>query len=400
MDSSVYWIWLVQCFGAGNSRIWEVLSRFGGDPETTYNEIKAKKADFLTEWERKSAETTHLKQSEEMISYCELKDIDIVCFDDERYPNRLKGIFNPPAVLFCMGDISFIENEISIAVVGTRHPSPYSIKFAQKICSELSKVGVVIVSGFALGIDSMAHQAALKNHTPTVAVLGCGIDVPYPKENSQVKKVIAKNGAVISEFFPGTPPSGKNFPVRNRIISGLCLGTLVIEAGLKSGALITAECALQQGRDVFCVPPADLFDERYSGVIKLIRDGAIPTFSHIDILYEYYQNFSHKLNAANVYESYAVSHEIKNADEIKSHNEYNNSKANNIIEEKDTAKYDTSELDEQQAEIVKLLEKNGSLLADELSAMLEADVSEILSQLTELELLGIVNAQAGKRYSL
>ena len=165
MDSSVYWIWFVQCFGAGNSRIWEALSHFGGDPETAYNEIKAKKADFLTEWERKSAETTHLKQSEEIINYCESKDIDIVCFDDERYPNRLKGIFNPPAVLFCMGDISFIENEISDSFVideglvrGIYRPRQ---EFSHK--GNFGKTVIAAGSSGKMGAAVLATQAALKS---------------------------------------------------------------------------------------------------------------------------------------------------------------------------------------------------------------------------------------------
>lgn len=395
MDRIVYWVWLVMCFGASNYRIWDVLSLCDNDPVLSYKRLKADEVQGITDNEKKSVSTTHIEQACNIVDYCSQKNISIISFEDDSYPNRLKGIYNPPSVLFCMGSLDFVDNEVCLAVVGTRHPSPYSIKFAQRICDELVKVGVVLVSGFALGIDSMAHQAALKNNERTIAVLGCGLDYPYPKENSAVKKVIARKGAVISEYLPGSPPSGKNFPLRNRIISGLCLGTLIIEAGMKSGALITAECALQQGRDVFCVPPADLFDERYSGVIRLIRDGAIPVFNHIDILYEYYDNFTHKLNAPDICESY--DYDNKKSEEKNGSQEYKGVVQSNISND---IKVDTSDFSVLQKEIYDLLIEHKVLLSDEISSYLGIEVSEILSELTELELSGAVKALSGNRYSL
>ena len=405
MDNMVYWVWITQAFGTGNNRIWDIVSCFENIKQV-YEALSNGDYKKLTENEKSSIKRTHISQAEEMISYCNQKGFNIICFDDETYPNRLKQIFNPPSILFCMGDLSFIDDEVTITVVGTRHPSPYSIKLAKKICDELAKVGVTLVSGFALGIDSMAHQAALKNNGRTVAVLGCGLDYDYPKENSAVKKIIARRGAVISEFFPGTRPNGTNFPQRNRILSGLSLGTLVIEAGEQSGALITSELALQQGRDIFCIPPADLFDKRYSGVIKLIREGAIPVFSHIDIMYEYYENFSHKINSTNMYDNYSIKEEdsslFENTDKKTARQK--DTKVRELqnaeeVKEKSIPEINYDDLTDEQVEIVKLLEK-GPLLADEISESTQMDVTDVLTILTELELCGVVQAQPGKKYTL
>ena len=152
----------------------------------------------------------------------------------------------------------------------------------------VAKRGFAVVSGFALGLDSAAHRAVLKEDGCTAAVLASGLDVEYPKDNESAKKLIAKNGVVISEYLPGTRPDRSSFQNRNRIISGLCFGTLVTEAAEGSGALITADHAVEQGRCLFCIPPGDIFDKRYSGVIKYLREGAVCTFSHLDIIYEYH----------------------------------------------------------------------------------------------------------------
>ncbi|NMB30832.1 MAG: DNA-processing protein DprA, partial [Clostridiales bacterium] len=268
---------------------------------------------------------------------------------------------------------------------------------AREICGNLANMGAVLVSGFALGIDSVAHGEALSHREKTVAVLGCGIDYDYPTSNTKLKRIIAKNGAVISEFLPGAPPLGPNFPQRNRILSGLSLGTLVIEAHKRSGALITAELSIQQGRDLFCIPPADLFDSRYSGVIRFLRDGAIPVFSHLDILYEYYENFSHKLTASNPYGDYSITPQessVFNVNEKSSSKKQSKKKARQV--KKDIPYKD---LDEDQTKIVKLL-SDRSYLADELSVLLEMPIDMVLTALTELEIMGIVNAESGQRYSI
>lgn len=405
-DAVFYWLWLVDVFGPGNNRIWEVLSHFDNDPIATYKALQKKDCKYITKNEYKAVCNTFLESMFDLMDYCNSNNYIVISIDDERYPRRLREIFNPPAILFCMGDPSFINNEVVLTVVGTRKPSDYSMKFARKICTELVSSGVVLASGFALGIDSAAHRAALKANSRTVAVLGCGLDVDYPSENAKVKKIIAVRGAVITEFFPGTRPEGKNFPQRNRILSGISLGTLVVEASQRSGALITADFAMNQGRDVFCVPPADLFDQRYAGVIRLIREGAIPTFSHLDVLFEYYENFSHKLVSVNPFSDYSAGEEFFNEkphrvseNKAKEHpeNEIKTDTENNISKEK---VFDFSGYNDIQKGIIIVLQKGGSLTPDEISALIGRDISSVLSELTELEINGDIVKNPGQRYSV
>lgn len=403
-DTIFYWLWLVDVFGPGNNRIWEVLSHFDNDPIAAYNALQKENCKYITKSEYKVVCNTFFESMLDLMDYCNMNNYNVISIDDERYPQRLKEIFNPPAVLFCMGDPSFINNEVVLTVVGTRNPSDYSMKFAEKICTELVDSGVVIASGFALGIDSAAHRAALKANSRTVAVLGCGLNVDYPSKNAEIKKVIAVHGAVITEFFPGTRPEGKNFPQRNRILSGISLGTLVVEASQRSGALITADFAMNQGRDVFCVPPANLFDQRYAGVIRLIREGAIPTFSHLDVLFEYYENFSHKLVSVNPFSDYSAGEEFFNEKPRRVvESKVRENKKNETITENNVSKekiIDFSQYNDVQKSIITVLQSGGSLTPDEISALTGRDISSVLSELTELEITGDIVKNPGQRYSV
>ncbi|NLK70301.1 MAG: DNA-protecting protein DprA [Clostridiales bacterium] len=425
MDNTKIWIWLQLVFGVANPRVWSVLNQFD-NVEDAYITLKSGEFKNLTQKEAKSVLLTTLEEAESIINHCESKGYNIVTYEDENYPDLLKGVYNAPIVLYCMGDISILNKNMTITVVGTRKPSSYSVNVAERICSELSRVGIILVSGFANGIDSMAHQAALKNSGITAAVLGCGLDVDYPKNNYKAKKIIARNGVVISEYFPATPPNAPNFPKRNRILSGLSVGTLIIEAANGSGSLITAECAIEQGRDVFCVPPANIFDNRYAGVIKYLRDGAIPTFSHLDIIYEYYTNFSHKLLTADLTSDYyeqTTESVVYKKDKVDTADRYvGNGKSGDagaIKEEKsiknkdidvktsvspvkDIEKVDEidySELSDEQVRVIEII-KNGTKYADEISYQLNMQIHELFAVLTELEIMGIVKSLPGKAYDI
>jgi DNA processing protein len=243
----------------------------------------------------------------------------------------------------------------------------------------------------------------MKNGSKTIAVLGCGIDYDYPQDNAKLKKVLAKSGAVITEYFPGTKPFYENFKQRNRLISGLSLGVLVVEASSKSGSLNTASHALQQGKDIFCIPPHDIFDERYIGVCNLLRDGAIPVFSHLDIMYEYFENFSHKTKENKVFDNFFVrsidAPEISNINNNTSRERKNKKQKKAEKKEVSNNNLDYSDLSGTKRSIIELL-ADGTYLADEISKLLKIDISEVLFELTELELEGYVKALAGKRYSL
>jgi DNA processing protein len=208
----------------------------------------------------------------EQLRLIEEYQVKIITLDDPEYPANLKNIFDPPLVLFLRGQI-LPEDDYSIAIVGTRMATVYGVSMARKISSQLGQLGFTIISGGARGIDTAAHQSALRINARTVVVLGCGVDVVYPEENSRLFEEVAHKGALVSEFPMKTPPLRQNFPRRNRVISGLSVGVVVVEAPRRSGALITVSSALEQGREVFCVPgQADNFNMK--GSHQLLKEGA------------------------------------------------------------------------------------------------------------------------------
>lgn len=218
------------------------------------------------------------------IELLEKHNVSIIPLDSEFYPVSLKSIFDPPLVLFVQGEI-LLQDHFSIGIVGTRLASFYGRTMAEKLSRELVERGFTIVSGGARGIDTFSHQSVLKAKGRTIAVLGCGLDIVYPPENKNLFENITEKGAMVSEFPLGTPPNKQNFPMRNRIISGLSLGVLVIEAPIKSGALITVTHAIEQGREVFSVPgKADSFVSK--GTNQLLREGAKLVESVDDIIEE------------------------------------------------------------------------------------------------------------------
>jgi DNA processing protein len=208
----------------------------------------------------------------------------IISIWDEDYPKQLKEIHDPPALLFVRGELPRAE-EPCVGIVGTRNPSLYGIKQAHVIAADLAAAGAAVVSGMARGVDSSAHEGALQGKGRTYAVFGCGVDIIYPTENKSLAEKILASGALISEFLPGTPPDPGLFPRRNRIISGMSLGVLVVQGSETSGAMITARYALEQNREVFALP-GSVDDQRSRGPHQLLRDGATLVGSAQDILRE------------------------------------------------------------------------------------------------------------------
>jgi len=214
----------------------------------------------------------------------------MLCFGDEGYPGLLANIFNPPMTLFVKGNPGALRKE-GLAVVGSRAATSYGLKVARDFSAQLASMGVVIVSGLALGIDTAAHTGALTAGGETVAVLGCGLDVPYPRANTRLACQIAEAGAVISEYPLATPPDAFRFPARNRIISGLTRGVLVVEAAQRSGSLITARLALEEGREVFAIP-GRVDSLKSSGTHRLLQEGAKLVGTIDDILEELHWRLS------------------------------------------------------------------------------------------------------------
>jgi len=205
-------------------------------------------------------------------------------FQDKDYPTNLRYVYQPPATIYLEGNI-IAQDQIAIAIVGSRRATDYGLRNAERLGFELAAKGITIISGLARGVDSAAHRGALKAKGRTIAVLGSGLNKIYPPENKKLAQEVAQNGALISEFTPDTPPHRLNFPRRNRIISGLSLGVVVVEAAKRSGALITANFALEQGREVFALPgKVDSFTS--GGVHDLIKEGAKLIESTEDIIEE------------------------------------------------------------------------------------------------------------------
>jgi len=219
---------------------------------------------------------------EKYISRLVAQGIYVLTWEDELYPRRLKEIDQPPPVLYMRGGLK-AEDFWSVAVVGTRRVSAYGRQVADELAMFLANNGITVISGLARGVDAIAHQAALKAGGRTIAVLGCGVDRIYPPENAQLAEKMITNGANLSDYAPGTPPDASNFPPRNRIISGLSMATVVVEAGETSGALITAQFAVDQGREVFAVP-GNILAPQSKGTNRLIADGAHPMLSVQDLL--------------------------------------------------------------------------------------------------------------------
>lgn len=284
-DMEKSWLWLCSIDGVGIKTFRKILNFYGGD---AMEAIKRLSCDMdkiqLGKRTQKSIMERYLGSSpNQYVDVIQKQGIAPLTLMTEGYPELLKQIYDPPLVLFCKGDISLLSHKKTVAVVGTRRPTRYGVAACSTICDGLAASGVCIVSGMARGIDTISHKAALDNDAPTIAVLGCGVDVVYPSENQQIYNKIIETGIVISEYPPGTQPLPGNFPARNRIVSGLSHGVLVVEAAIKSGTLITIEYAQSQGRDVLAVP-GNITSEKSITPNSLIRDGCAVVTSNKDVL--------------------------------------------------------------------------------------------------------------------
>lgn len=281
----LYWLWFCQMEAFSRKQKLELLQHFG-DPEVLYRCADYRDVPGLTQEQTDALLDKDLHQAKTLHNICLRKDIGILTLFDDAYPKRLRNISEPPLVLFYKGLVPDFEERPAIGVVGTRKATGYGLGVARRFGSQLSESGGIVVSGGAAGVDTMALQGALDAQGQTVAVLGCGVDVTYPRTNRKLFMQIQEKGCLLSEYLPGTQPKPWHFPERNRIISGLCNGVLVIEAPERSGALITAADALEQGRDVYAVP-ANIDMPSCAGSNALLGDGATAVSAGWDVLKVY-----------------------------------------------------------------------------------------------------------------
>ena len=283
----LHWIWLAARPGVNDRMKAAVLHHFQ-DPEDAYYADPEAYAlvDGMTEDVVAALKDKDLSEAKKILETCQRKEIGILTYQDAMYPNRLKNIIDPPLVLYYKGMLPEFDALPAIAVVGTRGATAYGLKTAKNLGAQISRCGGLVVSGLAVGIDSMAMRGALSAGKGVVGLMGCGIDVVYPAENRSLLLDTQRYGCLLSEFPPGTPPYKWNFPKRNRILSGLSCGVVVVEAPARSGALITASQAAEQGRDVFVIP-GNVDVAACAGSNALLRDGAIAVSTGWDILSEY-----------------------------------------------------------------------------------------------------------------
>lgn len=283
----LFWIWLSEALPAGSPAFRRLIELYDNPYELfDADEAEIERISELTERVKQKLCDKNLSHAAEILSACEQEDVGVLTWGDPRYPDLLREIKNPPVLLYYRGELPDFAKTLCIGMVGTRRMSAYGMRAAYKIAYELAAMNVLVVSGMAAGIDGVCGAAALAAKGGTVAVLGCGIDVVYPAHHKNLYGQIARNGLILSEYPPGTRPNSYHFPMRNRIISGLSRATVVVEAGLGSGSLITAREAILQGRDVFALP-ANVGNEGAEGTNGLLRDGARLALNALDVMTPY-----------------------------------------------------------------------------------------------------------------
>lgn len=286
MKDPYHWVALSMAPGVGSVLFKRLIEAFGSPEEAFKASAKALgRVEGIGPKVVSSLRRFDWRQKvERELRFTEKTGAALVTWEDEEYPANLKQIYDPPPLLYVLGLLKK-EDHMAVAVVGSRYPTTYGKLAAERIVMGLSQRGVTIISGLARGIDSAAHRGALSAGGRTIGVLGCGVDIIYPPENRELYDQVAAHGAILSEFPLGTPPESDHFPIRNRVISGLSLGVAVVEATLRSGSLITARFALDQGRDVYAVP-GNVDSARSQGTNRLIKEGAKLVTQAEDILEE------------------------------------------------------------------------------------------------------------------
>ena len=296
------WVWLSRKFGVGTVTSDALIDSFEGDIDAIYDAgaseyelLRLRNGAKLRSSTIEALSDKSLDEADAIIDACESISCGIVTPDSPFYPARLKRIEGRPIVLYYSGTMKLLDNEVAIAMVGTRDMTEYGQRNAYSISYDLARAGAVVVSGMALGVDGITHRGCLDAGGYTVAVIGCGLDVVYPRDHRDLMREIAEKGLIISEYPPGTKPIGHHFPQRNRIISGLSLGTVVIEAGKSSGALITANTSVEQGRDLYALP-GKVGEITSLGTNELIKKGATMITDATEILNAYVDLYPNKID--------------------------------------------------------------------------------------------------------
>ena len=439
----LYWIWLSEKCGAASREFGRLVASHD-DPFELYrmDEDEIEHLDGIGRSLKERLCDKSLETAYSILKTCQKERADIITYSDKRYPARLRTIEDPPVLLYCLGRFPDFNTRLCIGMVGTRKMSEYGMQTSYSISYELASAGAVVVSGMALGIDSVCACGALEAGGETVAVLGCGISVVYPKQHKKLMQIIAKRGAVVSEYPPSEIAHGYNFPKRNRIISGLCQGTLIIECSVKSGAMITASRAIDHGRELFALP-GKVNESNSDGPNLLIRQGANVALRSDDIL-DYYdflygdvinrkahanskknslvseralqkygvswkkygERYEGRSNETEEYISYPAQTKNEKAEQKKDISQNNTNTVPDTVKEQavlsDTEARKRKEiiasLDRVSQKVYEYMPSDKSSVTADVIAACGIDVGDVITALTMLELAGLVSSLPGGAY--
>lgn len=383
-----YWLWLTELPGLTNQTRLALLRHFPTPEDVYYADPgEVLLTEGITRAQAALLKNKDLSAADRILADCQRLNIQLLTLQDAAYPSRLKNIYDPPCLLYVKGRLPVFDEEVAVAVVGTRDCTPYGITCAEKLGYGLTRGGGLVVTGLARGIDAAATRGALRAGGVTAAVVGNGLDVHYPPESRYLYEDVAAAGVLLSEYPPGAEPAGWHFPVRNRILSGLCIATLVVEAPERSGALITAGTALEQGREVFAVPgPIDA--PTSVGCNQLIRDGGGLVSEAWDLLREYESRFPDRLRPG----------EAKHQPSIVGYQARQKTEPKPVPPSVSLSCNDLSLTDDQIA-LLRALPEEEPMLVDDLIELTDLPTRRVLSALTVLEIEHLIEQHSGKRYT-
>lgn len=396
MSETAYWVWLQCALGEG-AAVQPLLEEFGS-AKAVYdaNIMEWRMTPALTKYQVQHLESTPLSAADKVLSTCKQQGWQILPYDHPDYPRLLRDLPDPPLVLYVDGTVPDWNRQLTLGIVGTRQASAYAVQVCDIMAKGVAGAGALVVSGGALGIDSTAHKGAMLAGGTTVAVLGCGLGTRYLMQNEPLRAEIRSHGALVTEFRPFTPAGKHTFPLRNRLISGMSEGLLVVEAGSHSGSLITARCALEQGRDVYAVPGSVLSTD-FAGTNDLINDGASVVTQPVQLLSGYAERYHLDLDRVPSVQQLLAAEQDPGANLPQTSKEY-----------------DFERLEEGRQRLKKRRENQALLTAaesavlaalpevftpvDQVAAKAAMPQGQLLAALTKLELLDLAESAPGSRF--
>ncbi len=403
MSGIKYWLWLRNLQGLNNRACLRLWTHFSSPEHIYYADIEEyAQIPQLTKAQIRALEDKSLDRAEQIMEDCARLDIRVITIADAEYPDRLRAIEDAPCLLYVKGSWPDFDSEAAVAVIGSRNSTPYGIRVGQALGYELSKGGAYIVSGLAARGDAAGHFGALLAGKKTAAVLGCGVDVVYPAENKRLYADIESDGVLISEYPPGTRPVGTHFLERNRIISGLSVAVIVVEAKMHSGTQNTVRHAIEQGRDVYAVPGP--VDSAYSeGTNRMIQEGAGVVTRAWDVLEELERWFPDKIEAK-LFELPPILQRAEKPKSTAAAKETVAEKTEKQIDNRNEIEYIEIEnakdrFTDDQIRILLTL-SNQPMIVDDIAETTQIPVRRVLSALTMLEIDGLVKQESGNRYIL